>query len=68
MELQAHVGDFVSFDEHPDDFPFGAEGKVVSISSGCVLVSIPGCGELLVFCDLYGPWDSLGNFKVDFPL
>lgn len=65
-EMNLEVGDLVSFDELPDELPWGVEGKVVFVSScGYVLVHVPGHEQCLGFSDLYGSWDSLGNFKVD---
>lgn len=72
--MNIEVGDMIPFDETPDGYPFGAEGKVVYINerTGTVFVLVYDSydplhesGTLLRFSDAWGSWDYHDRFKVE---
>lgn len=64
--MNTQVGDFISFNEMPDNYEWGLEGKVLGLAGdGSLVVQVIGTSETLYFHDLYGSWDSTGRWKVE---
>lgn len=64
--MNLEIGDLISFNELPNNLPFGIEAKIVNIlEDGTYIAHLVGTDQILLFSDLYGSWDSKSQVKVD---